>query len=239
VTSRTPEASIVIPAFNEAASLGAILERLAALPGHYQIVVVNDGSTDGTREILTQASGVTVVHHERNRGYGASLMSGIREAQGEIIVTFDADGQHDHDDIARLLDQIDSCAMVVGARSRGSYFYASRVVGHRILFWIAESWTRSRIPDINSGLRAFHKSAALRYEALLPSGFSFTTTLTLALLKEGYPVRFVPIVTRTRVGKSSFRLWHGLRVLKGIFRMMVLFRSTGRLSPKPSLDQES
>ena len=231
--NQPPRASIVIPAFNESASIAHVLEGLATIPGDYQIIVVNDGSTDGTRELLENTSGLTVIHHEENRGYGASLMSGIREAHSEIIVTIDADGQHDHNDIVRLLDQIADCAMVVGARTGGSYFYVSRIVGHRILFLIAELWTGSTIPDINSGLRAFRKREALRYEALLPDGFSFTTTLTLALLKEKYPVRFVPIVTRKRVGRSTFRLRYGIRVLRGIFRLMVLFRFSGKLSEQP------
>lgn len=231
--AQTPRASIVIPAFNEAASIGYVLQGFATLEGDYQIIVVDDGSTDRTKEILDHTPGLTVVSHAQNLGYGASLLSGIRAARSEIVVTFDADGQHDHKDVVRLLEQMDGCVMVIGARTGDSHFYASRMIGHRILFWIAETWTRSKIPDINSGLRAFRKSNALRYEALFPSGFSFTTTLTLALLKEKYPVRFVPIVTHKRIGRSTFRLRYGLRVLKGIFRMMVLFHSTGGLSEKP------
>lgn len=231
--SQKLRASIVIPAFNEAASIGSVLEGFAAIGGDYEIIVVDDGSTDRTPEILNNTPGLTVIRHEENLGYGASLMAGIRKAQSEIIVTFDADGQHDHKDVGRLIEQIGDCAMVVGARTSGSHFYASRIVGHRLLFLIAELWTGSKVPDINSGLRAFHKADALRYEALLPTGFSFTTTLTLALLKENYPVRFVPIITRKRIGRSTFRLRYGIRVLKGILRLMVLFHLAGRLSEKP------
>jgi glycosyltransferase involved in cell wall biosynthesis len=232
---QAPKASIVIPAFNEFDSIGGVIDGFAALGGDYQIIVVNDGSTDGTGEILNGRPGLTVIHHKQNLGYGASLMTGIREARSEIIVTFDADGQHDHKDVVRLLDEIEDSAMVVGARTSGSYFDASRSIGRRILFWIANFWTRSKIPDINSGLRAFRRSYALRYEALLPSGFSFTTTLTLAMLKEKYPVRFVPIVVRKRIGKSTFkRLGHGLIVLRGVLRLMALFHFSGKLGEKPT-----
>jgi glycosyltransferase involved in cell wall biosynthesis len=177
-----------------------------------------------------------VIHHGENLGYGASLMTGIREARAEIIVTFDADGQHDHNDVLRLLEEIGDCAMVVGARTSGSYFDARRTVGRTILSAIANFWTGSRIPDVNSGLRAFRRSEVLRYAAVLPSGFSFTTTLTLVTLKEKYPVRFVPIVTRERVGRSTFRrLGHGLIVLRGVLRLMALFHFSGRLSQKPCI----
>ena len=183
---------------------------------------------------LNGASGVTVIHHNENLGYGASLMTGIREARSEIIVTFDADGQHDHKDVARLLEEIGDHIMVVGARTSGSYFDARRTIGRRILTSIANFWTGSKIPDINSGLRAFRRSEVLRYEALLPSGFSFTTTLTLLTLKEKKSVLFVPIVTRKRHGRSTFRpLRHGLIVLRGVLRLMLLFYLSGRLSKKP------
>jgi glycosyltransferase involved in cell wall biosynthesis len=237
---QAPRASIVIPAFNESASIGHVIDGCAALRGDYQIIVINDGSTDGTGEILDSKSGLTVIHHQENLGYGASLMTGIREADSEIIVTIDADGQHDHNDVTRLLDEIEDCSMVVGARTSGSYFDASRTIGRKILFWIANFWTGSKIPDINSGLRAFRKSEVLRYEALLPPGFSFTTTLTLAMIKEKYPVRFVPIVTRKRIGRSTFRrLRHGLRVLRGVLRLMVLYHFSGRLAEQPPPGSES
>jgi glycosyltransferase involved in cell wall biosynthesis len=230
-----PKAAIVIPAFNEAASIGAVIEGFAPMREYVQIIVIDDGSTDGTREILDRIPGLTVVHQPENLGYGASILSGIRQADSDIIVTFDADGQHDHQDVIRLLNEIENCVMVVGARTSESHFEASRSVGRRILSWIANTWTRSKIPDINSGLRAFRRSEALRYEAVLPAGFSFTTTLTLAMLKEDAKVRFVPIVTRKRVGQSSFRrLIHGLRVLRGVLRLMVLFHFYGRLSKASS-----
>ena len=230
---QAPRASIVIPAFNESASIGYVIDGFAAIRGDYQIIVIDDGSTDRTGEILDRASGLTVIHHEENLGYGASLMSGIREAHSEIIVTFDADGQHDHNDVVRLLDQIEDCAMVVGARTNGSYSDSWRTAGRGFVSFIANLWTGSKIPDINSGLRAFRRSQALRYQAVLPSGFSFTTTLTLAMLKEQCAVRFVPIVTRKRIGRSTLRLSDGYTVLRGMLRLMVLFHFSGRLSEKP------
>jgi glycosyltransferase involved in cell wall biosynthesis len=232
---QVPRASIIIPAFNESGSIKYVIDGFAAIAGDYEIIVINDASTDGTGEILNSMSGLTVIHHNENLGYGASLMTGIREAHSEIIVTFDADGQHDHNDVLRLLEKIEDCAMVVGARTGGSDFDSRRAVGRRILSSIANFWTGSKIPDINSGLRAFRRNEVLRYEAVLPSGFSFTTTLTLATLKEKRLVRFVPIVTRKRVGRSTFRrLGHGLIVLRGVLRLMVLFHFSGRLSQKPN-----
>jgi glycosyltransferase involved in cell wall biosynthesis len=235
MNNQLPKASIVIPAFNESGSIARVIDGFKTLGEDFQIIVINDGSTDATGDILNTTSGLTVIHHKENRGYGASLLSGIREAHSEVIVTFDADGQHDHKDVLRLLREIHECDMVVGARTTESHFDASRKIGRSILLWIANSWTGSKIPDINSGLRAFRKSEALRYEALFPTGFSFSTTLTLAMLKEKSPVRFVPIVTRKRIGRSSFkRIGHGLIVLRGVLRMMVLFHLSGRLSEKPS-----
>ena len=232
---RSPKASIVIPAFNESTSISGVIDGFAMMRAEVQIVVIDDGLTDGTGQILDRIPGLTVISHQENLGYGASLMSGIRRADSEIIITFDADGQHDHKDVARLLDKIEDCDMVVGARTSDSHFDASRTVGRRILSFIANVWTGSKIPDINSGLRAFRRSDALRYEAFLPSGFSFTTTLTLAMLKEKAQVRFVPIVTRKRLGQSTFRrLSHGFRVLRGILRLMVLFHFSGRLSKQPN-----
>lgn len=232
-----PKATIIIPAFNESASISDVIHGFEAMREYVQIIVINDGSTDGTREILDRLHGLTVVHQLENLGYGASILSGIRMADSEIIVTFDADGQHNHHDVVRLLNKIENCAMVVGARTRDSHFDASRTIGRRILSWIANTWTRSEIPDINSGLRAFRRSEVLRYEAVLPAGFSFTTTLTLAMLKEKAKVEFVPIVTRKRVGQSTFRrMGHGLRVLRGVLRLMLLFHLSGRLSNESSTE---
>jgi glycosyltransferase involved in cell wall biosynthesis len=233
-----PRASIVIPAFNECASIKHVVGGFAAIADDCEIIVVDDGSTDGTGEILDGISGLRVIHHSENLGYGASLMTGIREARAEIIVTFDADGQHDHNDVLRLLDEIGECAMVVGARTAGSSFDVRRTVGRTILSALANFWTGCKIPDVNSGLRAFRRREALRYASILPSGFSFTTTLTLVTLKEKHPVRFVPIVTRERVGRSTFRrLGHGLIVLRGVLRLMALFHFSGRLTRRPCVSQ--
>jgi glycosyltransferase involved in cell wall biosynthesis len=219
-----PTVSIIIPAFNEARAIGPVLEQLCALGGGHEILVVDDGSTDGTAEVAGQHA-VRVLRHRRNRGYGAALKTGIRAAAGEIVVLLDSDGQHSPADIPGLLAALAGGAdMVVGARSRNSLGPWARRPGKALLGWVANYLAGERIPDLNSGFRAIRREVILRYFHILPDGFSFSTTSTLALLKGGYEVVYVPIEVARRTGSSQVRIVRdGLQTLLLIVRTIALF----------------
>ncbi len=215
--------TIVIPAFNVEASIGATLNDLREWRDRAEIIVVDDGSTDCTGDIARQA-GVRVIRHLHNKGQGAALKTGIRAASGDVVVTMDADGEHCADQVTALLEAFDDNDMVVGARVKGSNAPLLRRPGKWLLVQVANYLTESKIPDLNSGLRAIRKDVALRFLHILPNRFSFSTTLTLALLKEGYNTAYVPIVTKPRVGKSTVSpLSDGLNAVILIIRIIALF----------------
>lgn len=215
--------SIIIPAYNVEGSIGSVLEGLGAWRDHAEIIVIDDGSTDRTAEIAERV-GVRVVRHRVNKGYGAALKTGIRAARGDVIVMMDSDGEHDAAYIQALLDALPENEMVVGARGKGSHAPLLRRPGKWILGKVANYLAETNIPDLNSGLRAFRKDIVLRFMPILPNGFSFTTTLTLALFKEGYNIAYVPITTTPRVGKSTVNpIRDGVNTLMLIIRIIALF----------------
>jgi glycosyltransferase involved in cell wall biosynthesis len=219
-----PALTILIPAYNEAGGLPEVLSGLRVwLDRGAELIVIDDGSTDGTAEVALQA-GARVIHHRSNRGYGAALKTGVRAARGEIIVTLDSDGQHDPADVPRLLDEIRDADMVVGMRGPGSHTPTVRRPGKWILKYVANFLAGTKIPDLNSGLRAIRADALRRFLPILPNGFSFSTTLTLALVKEGYNVVYVPIVARPRRGVSTVKpVRDGLNTVLLIVRTIALF----------------
>lgn len=204
------EVSVVIPAYNEAGAIGECLESLLATLGEaafsHEVIVVDDGSTDGTAERVREVEGVKLLEHKRNRGYGAALKTGIRQAQGEIIVIADADGTYPVERIPDLVEGMEQCDMVVGART-GEHVRVP--VERRPAKWfltrLASYLAEADIPDLNSGLRAFRRSDAMRLFGILPSGFSFTATITLAMMCSGMIVGFIPINYHQRVGRSKIR----------------------------------
>jgi glycosyltransferase involved in cell wall biosynthesis len=217
--------SIIVPAFDEAESIGAVLAGLVpmASENNWEIIVVDDGSGDDTAAVAGKC-GVRVLSHARNRGYGASIATGIEAAASGIIVTFDADGQHDGRDIPGLLEHIEHSDMVVGARGGDSHADAFRVPGKKILAWFANYLSATKIPDVNSGLRVFKRDVMLKYIHLMPEGFSFSVTSTLAFLKGGHAVDWVPIRSTRRIGTSTVRQFrHGPQVMMLILRLTVLF----------------
>lgn len=220
----TESVSIVVPAFNEEEGL----ERVISALGDWQnrgaeIIVVDDGSTDGTAEVARSA-GVRVIRHRSNKGYGAALKSGVRAANGDIIITLDSDGQHDPCDIPRLLSALVDCDMVVGMRGKGSHTPTLRRPGKWLLVRVANYLAQADIPDLNSGFRAIRASTLNRFLHILPNGFSFSTTLTLALFKEGYNVEYVPITAAPRRGRSTVRpVQDGLNTILLIVRTIALF----------------
>ncbi len=202
-------ATIVIPAYNEQGSIGPTLDHIQQVMEDsgitYQLLVVDDGSTDDTAEIA-RSKDVEVLQYSTNQGYGAALKRGIRHARHEIIVITDADGTYPNEEIPRLLELMTGHDMVVGART-GEEVHIPLV--RRPAKWfinaLANYLSRTRIPDLNSGLRAFRKNIALGFFPVLPAGFSFTTTITLAMLANGYSVKYTPIDYHRRVGKSKIR----------------------------------
>jgi glycosyltransferase involved in cell wall biosynthesis len=220
----TEGVSIIVPAFNEEEGLSRVLAGLEEWQRRgAEVIVVDDGSTDRTGELARNA-GVRLVRHRVNKGYGAALKSGIRAASGEIIVTLDSDGQHDPNDIQRLLDELPGSDMVVGMRAKGSNAPSLRKPGKWILVVVANYLAQTKIPDLNSGFRAIRVSTLKRFLHILPNGFSFSTTLTLALFKEGYNVAYVPITAAPRTGRSTVNpLRDGFNTILLIIRTIALF----------------
>jgi len=199
------ETSVVIPAFNEAASIGEVVRDLAAAAPWREILVVDDGSSDETGA-QAAAAGARVLRHPYNKGNGAAVKTGIREAAGAFILITDGDGQHRPADATRLVSHLGSYDLVVGARSRETHASVSRRIGNATLNAIASFLTEQRIPDLTSGFRAARRDQLLEFLHLLPNGFSTPTTTTLAFIKAGYSVRFEPVDAARRSGVSKIRL---------------------------------
>jgi glycosyltransferase involved in cell wall biosynthesis len=201
--------SVIIPAYNEEGAIEQTVSIIAGTARHFQdleIVVVNDGSKDKTHEIASAIPGITYIRHPKNRGYGAALKTGMQAAKHPYILIADADGTYPLDEIPRLAADAAEHDMVVGART-GSIVQVPllRRPGKWIITRLAEYLSGEPIPDLNSGLRIFRKDVALKFLPLYPDGFSFTTTITLAMLTNHYRVKFVSINYMKRVGKSSIK----------------------------------
>jgi len=201
--------SIVIPAYNEEAAIGDdldVIKRTMDSTGRpYEIIVVNDGSTDRTVEIVSSRQGVQLVHHERNRGTGAARTTGIQAARGDVIIMTDGDGTYPNQDMPKLLECLEQCDMVIGARRQEQgTAKLLRAPAKWFIRRLAAYLTETEIPDLNSGMRAFKKDIAMRYLNLLPNTHSWVSTITIAFLSDGYSVRFIPIDYYKRKGRSSF-----------------------------------
>jgi len=198
--------TVMIPALNEEESLASTvssIEKHRALFSELELIVINDGSHDRTAEIA-RGLPVTLIEHEITRGYGASLKNGLRRAKGDLIIITDADGTYPLEDLPRLLAEATELDMIVAARTGEQvHIPVPRRIGKWIITQLAEYLTGQHIPDLNSGFRIFRKDIALRFLPIYPDGFSITSTLTLAMLTNGYRVKFLPISYRKRVGKSS------------------------------------
>lgn len=233
--------SVIIPVFNEAEAIAQTIDdlqtQLVGCGADYEIIVVDDGSTDATATILASRQDIRLVEHDRNRGYGAALKTGIRQASYPLVVITDADGTYPHEHIIDLLRLAERADMVVGARI-GHKVHRDRVraIPKWLLTRFAEWVVRRTIPDLNSGLRVFRKSVAERFMHLLCDGFSFTSTITVAMLTNGCDVLYAPIEYRKRVGKSKIHpLRDTLRFLQVIFRTGLYFAPLRVLLPVAGL----
>jgi glycosyltransferase involved in cell wall biosynthesis len=215
--------SVVIPAFNEAGTIGPLVSDLLAAASWREILVVDDGSTDSTAAIA-EAAGAAVIRHPYNKGNGAAVKTGIRRAAGEFILILDADGQHPAADAARLVSRLETYDLVVGARSATTQATLARRLGNAALNAIASYLTEQPIPDLTSGFRAARREYLLEFLHLVPNGFSTPTTTTLAFLKAGYSVRFEPIEAARRRGASKIRLASdGLGFFMILLRVITIF----------------
>jgi glycosyltransferase involved in cell wall biosynthesis len=197
--------SVIIPAYDEEPAIGPLIASLRGAAHWREIIVVDDGSTDRTGEVA-RAAGARVIRHPYNIGNGASVKSGIREASSDFILIMDGDGQHTAADALRLLSYLGEYDLVVGARAYAGQASTARHLGNTALNGLASYLTGREIPDLTSGMRAARASGLREFLHLLPNGFSTPTTTTLSFIKAGYSVRFEPIETRARVGRSKIRL---------------------------------
>jgi len=215
--------SVVIPAYNEAAVIAEVVTSLASAGPWHEIIVVDDGSTDGTCARATSA-GATVVRHPYNKGNGAAVKSGIRTSTGEYVLIVDGDGQHPGEDAVRLTERLGEYDLVIGSRSVSTQATQLRRFGNAALNRFASHLSGREIPDLTSGFRAARREYLREFIHLLPNGFSTPTTTTLAFIKAGYNVRFEPIDARQRVGASKIKLARdGVRFLLIILRIITLF----------------
>jgi glycosyltransferase involved in cell wall biosynthesis len=216
--------SVIIPAFNEAENLGHVVQRIAALYSDFEIIVVNDGSTDETASVASD-SGAIVYSHPYNIGNGAAIKSGIRIASGEILIFMDGDGQHDPEEIGALLSHFPDYDMVVGARGKGAHSTWSRALGNKIYNWFASYAAKFQVMDLTSGFRAIKADIARNLLYLLPNTYSYPTTITLGVLRSGRSLKYIPIRAKVRMkGKSKIKLLRdGVRFFMIIIKICALY----------------
>lgn len=216
--------SVVLPAKNESEAIGETIRTIHSLGIVDEILVINDGSTDSTQLVAEQA-GAIVISHPYSKGNGAAIKTGARAAQGDIIVFMDADGQHNPQDIPRLLQKIeDGYDLVVGARQKGSQASLGRGLANSLYNSLASYMTEKRVEDLTSGFRAVRAEKFREFLYLLPNGFSYPTTSTMAFFRAGYSVTYVPIHAAKRIGKSHIQpLKDGIRFFLIIFKIATLF----------------
>jgi len=219
-----PKVSIIIPAYNEAGSIGEVISKIRTLYPDYQILVIDDGSNDGTAEAARDA-GAEVYRHPYNIGNGAAVKTGIREAPGEILVFMDGDGQHNPEDISRLLDHLPEYDLVVGARSWKDQASVGRALGNAVYNRLAGYVAKFPVKDLTSGFRAVKAHVAKSMIYLLPNTYSYPTTMTLAVLRTGLSLKYVSIRSnRRKKGKSNISLFKdGIRFFMIITRICTLF----------------
>jgi len=216
--------SIIIPAFNESPTIGNIVEEIKNLYPDFEVLVVDDNSTDNTAEVARDA-GAVVHTHPYNIGNGASIKTGIRNATGNILVFMDGDGQHDPKDIGKLIDHFPKYDMVVGARQKGQQTSVGRALANRIYNWLARYVAKFPIQDLTSGFRAIKSDIARNNLYLLPNSYSYPTTLTLSVIRSGRTVIYIPINAQKRKkGESKIKVFKdGVRFILIIVKICTLY----------------
>jgi glycosyltransferase involved in cell wall biosynthesis len=225
--------SVVLPAKNEVEGLRRTLPAIASILPNAEVIVVDDGSTDATAEVAL-AHGAMVLSSPYSMGNGAAIKRGARVATGEILVFMDADGQHDPADVAALLRKLDEgFDMVVGARGRGGQANVGRGLANALYNRLASWMTGHRILDLTSGFRVARAERFREFLHLLPNGFSYPTTSTMAFFRSAYPVAYVPVDVGQRVGTNSHirPLKDGLRFLLIIFKIATLYSPVKLFAP--------
>ena len=222
-SSTAVSVTILLPAYNEELAIADTIKTIHKLYPDFEILVIDDGSTDNTLKKAMDA-GANVWPHPYNIGNGAAIKTGLRMAQGEWIVMMDADGQHKAEDIARLLEYKDSFDMVVGARTRRSETHLHRDIANKLYNWFASYVTKFKVEDLTSGFRLLRASTVRQFIYLLPNTFSYPSTLTMGYLRSGRTVKYVPIQTQARQGKSKIKLFQdGARFFLIITKVATLF----------------
>ena len=216
--------SIIIPAYNEASTIGNIVLKIKKLYPDYEIIVVDDGSTDDTA-VIAKETGAKVFNHPYNIGNGAAIKSGIRHASGDVLVFMDGDLQHDPGDIIKLIEYIPKYDMVVGARSIREQSSLSRALGNKIYNWLASYVAMFPVKDLTSGFRAIKSDLARQLVNLLPRTYSYPSTLTLGTLRSGRSLVYIPItIQKRKMGKSKINLIKdGVRFFMIIIRICTLY----------------
>ena len=220
----TAKVSVIIPAFNESQSIGQVVKDIMTLYPDFELIVVDDGSTDSTASVAKDA-GATVYSHPYNIGNGAAIRSGIRLASGSILVFMDGDGQHDPSDIGKMLEYFPNYDMVVGARLSAQHASWGRDIANKIYNRLATYVAKFPVQDLTSGFRAIKSDIARRFLYLLPNTYSYPTTLTLGVLRNGRSVKYVPVNVRSRkTGKSKIHIIQdGVRFLMIIIKICTLY----------------
>lgn len=221
-----PKVTVIIPVYNEEVGIKGLLEKIVELKLHdiFEVLVINDGSSDHSLEVIKNYP-VKVYSHNANKGYGAALKSGIRKANGQKVIILDSDGQHDPAQIPQFISLLDEYEMVIGTRDKESFQVHTRQIGKRLIRWVGEYMVEQKLPDYNSGYRGFNKELIKSMLHMMPNGFSFSTTSTLAFLKEGYSIGTIPIRVKERVGRSSNVKFFkdGAKTIMLILRIIMLF----------------
>jgi glycosyltransferase involved in cell wall biosynthesis len=222
-----PDITVIIPVYREEKVIGGVIEKVRrimdATGQSHEIIVVDDGSDDETAAAANKA-GARVISHPYNIGNGAAVKTGIRQSKGKILIMMDGDGQHNPEDIPRLLAKVDQYDMVVGARTDDSESHLHRDMANGFYNLFASYICKRKIPDLTSGFRAIKAHIARQFVSLLPNTFSYPTTITMAVLRSGYSLTYVPIKANRRVGKSKIKLIRdGSRFFLIIVKIATLF----------------